>query len=365
MIDDVRDAVLGDVIDGAIDEARRRLALAERDLSGPVEHFAATLRTLCDDWGLQVQGWFVDGVGTPVLAVTRTDATGATGGTDGAARTEGSVDAEVADGIRSSDAGDGQEGIGGIQSRDGLDRNAAVLKLSDPGSLDVEARVMRAADGHGYARVLAWDPARGALLTERLGDSLWSESRHVAQQAELVLPLLEQAWAVPLPLGLRGLGKGTSRAGILSGLGERYGGAHREALALARTYAAGLAATEQAEVVCHGDPHPGNVMRRGPGWALIDPDGFVGERAYDVGVTLRDACWEVFAAEQAQPGSAASWLRDECDGLADRAEVDRERVWRWAFVERVSTGLFLHWHGHAQEAQTFLGSASLLARAAP
>jgi streptomycin 6-kinase len=57
-------------------------------------------------------------------------------------------------------------------------------------------------------------------------------------------------------------------------------------------------------VVCHGDPHAGNVLRRGDGWALIDPDGFVGERAYDLGVVMRDACREITDAEASQPGAA-------------------------------------------------------------
>jgi hypothetical protein len=54
-------------------------------------------------------------------------------------------------------------------------------------------------------------------------------------------------------------------------------------------------------------------------------------------------------------------LRDECRRLAELASADPERVWRWGFVERVTTGLYLRWHGRARESATFLDTATLLA----
>ena len=149
--------------------------------------------------------------------------------------------------------------------------------------------------------------------------------------------------------------------GNLADLGPRYGTHHGDVLAVATRYATELAASEQAEVVCHGDAHAGNVLRRGDGWALIDPDGFVGERAYDLGVVMRDACREITAAEASRPGAARSLLRGECRHLAGSADVDPERVWRWGFVERVTTALYLRWFGHARESATFMDTATLLA----
>lgn len=78
----------------------------------------------------------------------------------------------------------------------------------------------------------------------------------------------------------------------------------------------------------------------------------------------RDACREIEAAEEAERGSAASWLGRECERVAGLADVDADRVWAWAFVERVTTGLFLRWHGHDGEAARFLSTADVLARSA-
>lgn len=303
-----------DAIEDAIAEAERRLAISDRDVLASTEHFVTSVRAVCRDWRLTAERWLDGGAGTPTLAVTREDGT------------------------------------------------AGVLKIAEPGRLDTAARVMGAADGHGYARVLAWDANRGALLTERLGHALWAEATTPAQRAELTLPLLQDAWRVSLECGSPFAGKASGLLAILADLGPRYGHQHPDVLAQATRYARELAASERPEVVCHGDPHAGNVLRSGQGWALIDPDGFVGERAYDLGVVLRDACGEIVAAEESESGSGVTLVREECRRLAELADADPQRVWRWAFVERVTTALYLRWHGYGDESATFLETAVILAR---
>lgn len=242
------------------------------------------------------------------------------------------------------------------------DGTPGVLKIAVPGELDGAARVMSAADGHGYAKVLAWDETVGVLLSERLGDDLWSEQTSLRAHEAVVGPLLQEAWEVPLDVGNPFEGKAAGLVSILSELGARYGSGHEPALRLATSYARDLAETEEAEVVCHGDPHGGNVLRRGAGWALIDPDGFVGERAYDLGVVVRDACRELVAAEDRAAGSGVDLLHAACSHLSASVGADADRVWRWGFVERVTTGLYLAWHGYGDEAATFLGTATTVAR---
>ena len=53
-------------------------------------------------------------------------------------------------------------------------------------------------------------------------------------------------------------------------------------------------------------------------------------------------------------------LEQWCDRVAERSGLDRQRIWEWAFLERVSTGLHVSsFGGHAIGAR-FLGSAELL-----
>ena len=124
---------------------------------------------------------------------------------------------------------------------------------------------------------LRWDADQGAVLLERLGRDLWAEAVLLAEQGRVVVPLLQDAWRVPLACGTPFRGKAAGLLGILAELGPRYGSDHPGAIPLATRYARQLASAERAEVVCHGDPHTGNVLRCGTGWALIDPDGFVDE----------------------------------------------------------------------------------------
>ena len=244
-----------DVIDDAIAEAVRRQSRSDRDVSASVEHFTRTVRSVCDQWELTAECWLDGGAGTPTLAVTGSDGT------------------------------------------------SGVLKIAEPGALDAAARVMESADGCGYARVLAWDAGRGALLTERLGSALWVEAPTLGTQGPVIVSLLQDAWRVPLDRGTPYEGKAAGLLTILADLGPRYGTEYPQALEGAIRHADELAVSERPEVVCHGDPHAGNVLRRGSSWALIDPDGFIGERSYDLGVVLRDGCREIAAAEASTPGS--------------------------------------------------------------
>jgi len=320
--------VSADVIEAAIAQARRLAAASDRDLQPATDRYAQQLIAVCRDWRLTAYRWFDGGAGTPPVAVT------------------------------------GPDGIPGV------------LKIAAPGELDTQARVMRAADGRGYARVLAWDAERGAMLTELLGPTLGSkalgaDAPTLGEQLPVLAPLLQAAWTVPLEAGSPFVGKAAGLLQILADLGPRYGNDLGEAIRWATEYARELADTERPEVVCHGDPHAGNVLRRGSGWALIDPDGFVGERAYDLGVVLRDACDEFAAAEAAGAvgvgvgvgaGAGEALLREHCRRLAGLCDVDAERVWRWASVERVTTALYLRWHGAVERAAPFAATATVLAR---
>jgi streptomycin 6-kinase len=82
-------------------------------------------------------------------------------------------------------------------------------------------------------------------------------------------------------------------------------------------------------VLVHGDVQQWNALRAGAGFKLVDPDGLLAEREYDLGVILREDPDEPLAAD---PEATSRWM-------SDRYGLDATAIFEWGAVERVSTGL--------------------------
>ncbi len=238
----------------------------------------------------------------------------------------------------------------------------AVLKVAVPGpTLDAEAATLRRAGGRGYARLLAHDPARQALLLEALGASLQHSTLGPADQLRVLADTLAQAWLPAAGHPDPPLDKAGDLHALVTRLWAEQGAPAQEAvLVTALEFARRRAVVDPSEmVVVHGDPHPGNLLSAGTGrsdagWRFVDPDGFVADRAYDLGVALRD--WSSHLVGSQARGQLEAW----CTLLADRSGVDATRIWEWAFLERVSTGLYVGSFGAARVASPFLRTAALL-----
>lgn len=89
---------------------------------------------------------------------------------------------------------------------------------------------------------------------------------------------------------------------------------------------------------------------------FVDPDGFLCEPAYDLGVTMRG--WPELVLRAGDPRVL---VRGWAARLAALSGVDEQSIWEWAFVERVTSGLYLMRYGHDAEGRDYLASAELLA----
>lgn len=116
-------------------------------------------------------------------------------------------------------------------------------------------------------------------------------------------------------------------------------------------------------VVVHGDAAAANALQvtdlragMGPlGYVWVDPDSFVGDRAYDLGVALRDWCTELLASSDPQ-----ALMARYAEVVASHADVDPTTVRDWAFLERVTTGLTVLKFGGAELGAPFFQSAATL-----
>lgn len=272
----------------------------------------------------------------------------------------------------------------GVTTTDGEQR---VLKVPTPdlASQTEVARVLTAADGRGHVRLHAHDPATGALLLERLGEQLERTPLAPEEKILLLADTLLLAWAVGAPeragragdapspgreeAARAGLSEDTCPLGLTEPVDKAVGLAEQvrdldqrlghptdpAVLRAALDHAEALAGWSGPTVVVHGDPHPANALRapdrRGSGWVLVDPDGFRCDPAYDAGVVLRD--WSTHL----RGTDARRTLRAWTVLVADRTGLDVERIWAWAFLERVSTGLFVSSLGADRLGRPFLESA--------
>lgn len=214
------------------------------------------------------------------------------------------------------------------------DGTPVVLKLGVPrAELGSEIDTLRLYDGRGACQLLDADEARGALLLERLrpGDTLATLADDGAATA-IAATVMAQLWHAPPP-GHRF----PSVEGWAAGLAElrpQFAGGSGPFPGWLVDRAAGLFAellpSQAAAVVLHGDLHHYNILTatRAP-WLAVDPQGVVGEPAYEVGALLRN------------PLNLPEWpdlrrtLARRVDQLCEALELDRRRVLGWATAQAV------------------------------
>lgn len=230
------------------------------------------------------------------------------------------------------------------------DGTPAVLKVAIPDGLEGhppfarELETLRAAAGRGYVRVLRADEAARAMLLERLGRPLSGLGLPVEAQVDAVAETLGRAWRQP-PEALQ-LPTGAEQAAFLAGFIRRtweelHEPCPRDVVDEAVRFASSRRAAfdPAAAVLIHADAHPDNILEDPDGpsgsFRLIDPEGLLSEPAHDLAICLRDWTGELLAGDPRSLG--LEW----CRRLGDRAGVPAGPIWEWAFIERVSTGLFL------------------------
>lgn len=226
-----------------------------------------------------------------------------------------------------------------------LDGQDVVLKVAAPGidPTRQELRTLRAAQGRGYAKLLRADEGENTLLIERLGTQLHDLGLPHDRQIGLICATLKEAW-MKLPDG-QSFATGAERAAELARIIEVTWGAlgkpcSERTVELALTYAERRrrAFDPAQSVLVHGDAHPWNTLTApgsGTGFKLIDPDGGFAERAFDLGISMREWGSAMPTGDPVQLG------RDRCRMLAEFAGVEQQPIWEWGVVQCVSNGLLL------------------------
>jgi len=203
----------------------------------------------------------------------------------------------------------------------------AVLKVSFPHPGNVHEPDAFAAWG-GRGAVLLYERDDFAMLLERAHPSTLAESSEIAA----VAGQLNRRLAIPGPPALPRL------QDQADGWEEQL---HKDAVELehplpASVVDAALAVIDelgrhQPDILVHGDFHPRNILPadREP-WLAVDPKGCVGDPAYDGATFLKPRALALVESEDLMKA-----LHRELDVFAEAAELDRERVRRWAQLQLV------------------------------
>ncbi|GAB2613323.1 aminoglycoside phosphotransferase family protein [Kribbella endophytica] len=218
----------------------------------------------------------------------------------------------------------------------------AVLKVSFPHPANAhEPDAFAAWGGKGAVLLHERDDSRFAMLLERAGPARLADLEDGDEIAAAAGRLCRRL-AVPGPARMPRLRDQADRW-----VDELLAGSKDFPEVLPRSVVdAALAVVDelgrhQPEFVVHGDLHPRNVLRgEREDWLAIDPKGWVGDPAYDAGRLVGPRARALMTADD-----PVKVLRRELDVFAEAAEVDAERVRRWAQLRLVLAVYWSRRHG--------------------
>lgn len=193
-----------------------------------------------------------------------------------------------------------------------------------------EPVALRAWAGRGAVRLLAHDPATGAMLLERLAaDRSLETVPDIRRALQLLSELLARLTATPAPPGLRRLDD--LARGLVQAVPEVLPRLRDPAdQRLVRECAAAVAGQlpVRANRLLHWDLHYGNVLAgtREP-WLAIDPKPLAGDPGFELLPAIRNR-WE----ELVTAGAAARGVRYRFDLLTEVLGLDRHHASAWTLA---------------------------------
>lgn len=229
---------------------------------------------------------------------------------------------------------------------DGRDGGEYVVKIDvpedpDPAGFLKEVRTLETAAGRGYVRLFAYDVESRACLLERLGPTLQSTGLPVEEQIKAICDTLKATWEITVddPGFLSdGVESVDWFRGHLTNSWEEL-----DCPCPRKVIDCGLLCLRSREealgsaprVLVHGDAHANNTLAApGGGYKLVDPDGLYYEKAYDLGVLVREWMDEY----RADP---VRLVRERCRLMQELTGVPMGGIWDWGYLQTVSTGLVL------------------------
>ncbi|WP_441246833.1 aminoglycoside phosphotransferase family protein [Kitasatospora sp. McL0602] len=219
---------------------------------------------------------------------------------------------------------------------------AGVLKVSFPHPGNVhEPDAFAAWGGRGAVLLHERDDERFAMLLERVRSSTLADVED-GDEVATIAGRINRRLAIPAPPGLPRL---REQVGAWEEELQRDAEELTHALPKFAVDAAMATVRElgsvQPDFLVHGDLHARNILRaeREP-WLAVDPKGYAGDPAYDGGTLLKSRAPALLEADDLHRA-----VHRTLDTFAEAAELDRERVQRWAQFHAVQAAFHARRHG--------------------
>ncbi len=221
-----------------------------------------------------------------------------------------------------------------------LDGTDVILKVGVPGPhIENETECLQRYAGKCSPFLLEYEPAFGAMLLERIrpGTAIQDlegekaivasvsvmNGLHQASLSDAKLPTVQDWW----------LGFERFRKLYFGGTGPLP-----ENLVLeAEGIYADLVSSMEKSVLLHGDLHHGNILvgTRLP-FIAIDPQGVIGEPAYEVGAFLRNPLPDLLDRE-----GLDDILEYRVAAFSDLLSIDKDRIAAWGFSQAVLSAIWI------------------------
>jgi streptomycin 6-kinase len=219
--------------------------------------------------------------------------------------------------------------------------NQCIFKLALPdklgGTFDPQVAALTASNGRGYAKLLRYNLEKRSCLLEALGKKLCDFNYSPSCEIKIICATLQESWVKTQHSGLQNM------PGVIKWFRDfirpLWIELRRPCADRVIEYAYTILAQRETDfypddfVLIHGDAHNGNVLEAIDGsFKLVDPDGIFYEKAYDLGVLMREWTDELIK-------SPVKTAQSRCEYLHELTGVNMKAIWDWGMIQCVSTGL--------------------------
>ncbi len=214
-----------------------------------------------------------------------------------------------------------------------------VLKMGVPhAALNAEIQSLREFDGKGAVRLIDADAHQGALLLERIipGDDLRSMPDDQAA-TRMAAGVMKELWkAGPTSAVFPGAADWCQGFQRYLEINQGDGPLPSELVQQASKMADDLLNSSQNQLLLHGDLHHRNILKTAVNtWIAIDPQGVIGEPAFEVGALLLNPVPDLINWPNLKEIQKQRLII-----LEEELHIDGERLLAWSFVRAVLSAIW-------------------------